>query len=118
VGATRLRVKVRVPEDALPPSGTVRVRVEDVGRADAPAPELTAAAFPELGTGGRGARPVRAHRGSAPGGHYAVRVHVDRAGDERIAPGDLVSVARHPIEAARDTELEVPVRPVPEDPTR
>jgi hypothetical protein len=47
-----------------------------------------------------------------------VRVHVDRAGDERIAPGDLVSVARHPIEAARDTELEVPVRPVPEDPTR
>jgi uncharacterized lipoprotein YbaY len=111
-------VRVRLPEDALPPrSGMVRVRVEDVGRADAPAPELAAAAFRTSRPAGGVLGPFELTADLPPGGQYAVRVHVDRSGDDRIAPGDLVSVARHPVEAVGDTELEVPVRPVPEDPT-
>jgi hypothetical protein len=94
----------------------VRVSVENVGRADAPAPELAAEAFPTSPTTDGMLGPFELSAELPPGGDYAVRVHIDRSGDGQIAVGDLVSVARHPI-AAGEAEVEVPVRPVLEDPT-
>ena len=113
---TRLRVSVRVPGDEpMPSRGTVRVSVEDVSRADAPAPQLAAAAFPSARPAAGMLGPFELTAELLPGAHYAVRVHLDRSGDGRIAAGDLVSVARQPVEAAGEVELEVPVRPVPAD---
>ena len=112
---TRLRVQVRLPpETALPVGVRVRVDVEDVGRADARAPLLAAETFPIPPETAELLGPFELEAELPPGGDYAVRVHVDRAGDGRVAAGDLVSVAKHAVPAARArADIEVPVRPVP-----
>jgi hypothetical protein len=111
---TRLRITIRAPDDVPAPQGQLRVSVEDVRRADAPAPQLAAEAFPLPATDERVLGPFELTASLPPGGDYAVRVHVDRSGDGTIAPGDLVSVAKHPVAAAPHTEVEVDVRPVAE----
>jgi hypothetical protein len=105
---------VRVPSDAPPPEGQVRVGVEDVRRADAAAPQIAMETFSLPATDERLVGPFELTAVLPPGGDYAVRVHVDRSGDGAIVPGDLVSVARHPVTAERATDLEVEVHPVAE----
>jgi putative lipoprotein len=109
---TRLRVTIRAPDDAPAPQGQLRVSVEDVRRADAPAPQLAAETFPLAATGERVLGPFELTALLPPGGDYSVRVHVDRSGDGTIAPGDLVSVAKHSLPAEPNAELEVDVHPV------
>jgi hypothetical protein len=103
---------VRVPDDAPLPEGHLRVSVEDVRRADAAAPQLASEAFQLPATDERVLGPFELSASLPPGGDYAVRVHVDRSGDGTIVPGDLVSVAKHPVPAEHTAEVEVDVRPV------
>lgn len=105
---------------ALATAGAVlRVVVEDVGRADAPAQAIArvdrdlrqplpagavvpfSVALPAL----------------LPGGHYAVRAHVDVSGSGQVEIGDQVSTQSHPVQAAPVTRgggtlLRVDVKPV------
>ena len=115
---TRVRVSVRLPTGTpLPAHGRVRVSVEDVSRADAAAPQVVAGVFP-VAPPSRGERvlgPFELTARLPPGRDYALRVHVDRSGDGHVAPGDLVSAARHTVTAGH-AELEVPVETVADAP--
>jgi uncharacterized lipoprotein YbaY len=95
----------------------VRVAIEEVSLADAPARLLATADFPAPSpTGTLG--PFELETDLAPsGGEYALRVHVDQVGDGQVVPGDLVSTTRQAISTStRMHELQVPVAVVPEPP--
>lgn len=113
----RIHLSVRLPPGTPPPpaDGRVRVSVEDVTRADAPARALAREAFAPrmLSDGVLG--PFELAAELPPGPDYALRVHVDCSGDGQVVPGDLVSTVRHPV-GAGEARLEVPVDRVAEPP--
>jgi putative lipoprotein len=97
-GPRTVSVVVRLAAEA-PPGATLRVRLEDVSRLDAPS---TTAAEEELGL------PAGAPAGSEfplllalaepdETARYSVRAHVDVTGSGTIEPGDLLSTAAHPV---------------------
>lgn len=101
-----------VTDEPLPPGAVVRVRVEDVSLADAPARTVAERVVPAASaTSG----PVRLTVGDIdPRARYAVRVHVDVQGSGTVTPGDLVSTAAHPVLTfGHPSAVRVPLRRVP-----
>jgi len=115
---THLRCWMELPGTTVfGPAAQVHLAVEDVSLADALAPTalhrsfaISAPSSSELTLG-----PYELDLAlPPPRGHYALRVHVDISGDGRIAPGDYVSTAHHPIPPGlQTTELRIPVTCVP-----
>jgi uncharacterized lipoprotein YbaY len=100
------------------PGARVRVAIEEVSLADAPARPVATADFPVPSPEGT-LGPFELDADLAPSGaEYALRVHVDQNGDGRVAPGDLVSTIHQAISTSTNdvAELEVPVAVVPEAP--
>jgi uncharacterized lipoprotein YbaY len=93
----------------------VRVSVEDVTRADAPARALAREAFTPVMLRDGVLGPFELAAELPPGRDYALRVHIDGSGDGRIVPGDLVSAVRQPVSAG-EARLEVPVERVAAEP--
>lgn len=94
---------------------TVRVRLEDTSRADAPAIEAARLEIPGVSyTPGEGplsfalsAAALRA------GADYQIRVHVDMDGKEPVAAGDQITMESFPVSPARTrSHVEVRVRKV------
>lgn len=78
---------------------TVYVRVQDVGRADAPANTVAEEVIRNVDIVPGGAPlsfNVRATRPSA-NSRYSVRVHADVSGNGRVTPGDYVSTQSYPV---------------------
>jgi uncharacterized lipoprotein YbaY len=114
----RVRCYVRLPvESRVRPGARVRVAIEEVSLADAPAHLVATADFPTPSSE-RMLGPFEVDADLAPSGaEYALRVHVDQIGDGQVVPGDLVSTIRHTVSASTSMhELEVPVAVVPETP--
>ena len=101
-----------VAEAPLPPRAVVRVAVEDVSLADAPARTVAERVLP---AGSVGPGPVRLTVAPVdPRTHYAVRVHVDTDGSGTVSRGDLLSTASHPVLTfGHPAAVRVPLRPVP-----
>lgn len=94
---------------------TVYVRVQDTGRADAPA--LTAVEEVLLGVNivpGAPPAPFTIHGiPQNPDAHYTVRVHADVDGDGRVSRGDYVSTQSYPLPAGgQRAVLAILARPV------
>lgn len=118
VAATRVRVQVVLPaHPGFRPQARVRIAIEDVSLADAPARPVASADFPVTAEGAT-LGPFELDADLTPASRdYAIRVHIDQTRDGRVTPGDFVSTARHPIRARVGVvELEVPVAPVREPP--
>jgi uncharacterized lipoprotein YbaY len=104
--------EVVFPESVEPGTAVVYVRVEETSMADAPSRVVGETVFPvEL--------PRRTLTFAVPvamlddRADYSVRVHVDRDGDRRVSPGDLVSTVSHPVLThGRGDTVVVPVRRV------
>ncbi len=91
---------------------TVYVRLEDVGRADAPAKVIAETVIRNAGSGAplafvlRGVRPPDTSSCS-------VRVHIDVDGDEAVGVGDLITMQSYPADLEHVPErMRVVVRPV------
>ena len=107
---------IRLPDGAPTFAGaTVRVRLLDVTRADAPSRTVAEVTIPGVShPGGRGdiafARPGA---GVDPRAHYIVHVHVDVDGDGGVSSGDLITMASHPVLTfGHPNRVTVRVRPV------
>jgi putative lipoprotein len=99
-------------EEPLPPRAAVRVVVEDVSLADAPARTVAERVLP---AGSAVPGPVRLAVDQVdPGARYAVRVHVDSDGSGAVSHGDLVSTAAHPVLTfGHPSAVRVPLSRVP-----
>ena len=78
----------------------VRIRVEDVSRADAAARTVAELTLPAVTAedAAKGAVPFSLEVVPPPGGaDYALRVHVDVNGTGAVTPGDWVTVERIPV---------------------
>lgn len=85
--------------EPVAPGGTLRVRVEDVSRADAPAQLVAEAHLPVDHALAAGESldfllqvPAVDERI-----HYAVRVHLDEDGSGALASGDRISMQAYPV---------------------
>lgn len=114
--ACRVTGRIVYGSDARPFSGaTIRVRLEDVSRADAPAEILTEQVIRDISYEPADPTEVQfALRGRRPDDrrHYSVRVHVDLNSDGDVEPGDYVSTESYPIACGRARDLTVRVRRV------
>ena len=93
---------------------TLYVRIEDVGRADAPS-RIVAEQVMHHVTWAPGRSLEFNIQGALPAGstYCQLRVHVDVDGDGAISPGDYVSTESHPVmQPGGDTSLEVRVHRV------
>jgi putative lipoprotein len=101
-----------VVEEPLPRRAAVRVVVEDVSLADAPARTVAERVLPP---GSAVPGPVRLTVDQVdPRARYAVRVHVDTDGSGTVSRGDLVSTASHPVLTfGHPTAVRVPLSRVP-----
>src|SRR4051812_26144601 len=93
--------RVMFGSDAQSFSGaTVRVKLEDVSRADAPAQVLTEQLIHNVSYTPRSAAAVSFALAGVvldERRDYVVRVHVDLDGDGQIQPGDYISVESYPV---------------------
>ena len=91
---------IRLPEGAPAFTGaTVRVRLLDVTRADAPSRTVAELTIPHVShSGGAGgiafALPAE---GVDPRMHYVVHVRVDIEGNRRVSAGDFITTESHPV---------------------
>jgi len=97
-GPRTVSVIVRLADEA-PPGATLRVRLEDVSRLDAPS---ATAAEEELrllagATAGTEFPLLLALADLDETARYSVRAHVDVSGSGEIEPGDLLTTAAHPV---------------------
>ena len=79
---------------------TLRVYLEEVSRADAPATRVAQASLHPLHhRAGEVSRFDFELRGGPvdPAAHYSVRAHIDLDGSGQLAPGDLVTVQSFPV---------------------
>jgi putative lipoprotein len=85
--------------DAVPPGATLRVRVEDVSRMDAPSFTLaeTATPIPAGAPAGTELPFTLVTPDPDPTASLNVRAHVDVSGSGTVDSGDLVSTAAHPV---------------------
>ena len=93
---------------------TVYLRLEEVGRSDAPSRIVAEQVLRDIAYQ-RGVPLQLELRGAAPpgGGRYQVRVHVDVDGDGQVSPGDYVSTEHYPvIPSGAATQLQVRVHRV------
>jgi hypothetical protein len=94
----------------------VRIRIEDVSQADAPARTITERVV--RGDVLMPGEPLHASLGVPeaqfdPRAHYSVRVHVDTTGAGRVTPGDYVSTGSHPVLTfGRGARVVIPLRRV------
>lgn len=100
---TRVAGRVRLAPGPAARDATAWVRVEDVGRADAPSVPVAEARV-HLAAGAEGfAFELRVARHD-PRGDYALSVHVDVDGDGQAGVGDYVNVQRYPVLTGADAE--------------
>lgn len=93
---TRVAGTVRLAPGPCPRAAVAWVRVEDVGRADAPS-VLLAEQRVQVPAGATGfGFDLRVEDHDARGA-YALSVHVDVDGDGEVGPGDFVNVQRYPV---------------------
>lgn len=103
-------VMLDLDRSALGAGGVVHVVVEEVTRADAPA---TVAARLDLQCEEIDVAPLLLRVPDVDASkRYSVRVHVDRTGNGRIKPGDMISTQSHPVltQGAPDVAHISPVR--------
>lgn len=102
-GANAERVvegEIRFPPGAPTFVGaTVRVRLLDVTRADAPSRTVAELTIPHVSHSGgpRGIAFALAAKGVDPRAHYIVQVHVDVNGDGRVSRGDFITTESYPV---------------------
>ncbi|MFN3592555.1 MAG: hypothetical protein ACK4TG_10250 [Thermaurantiacus sp.] len=110
----RLTLDMRLPSPTAPGEKvSVHVVVEDVGEADARAPQLYAAELTDIEIGADGvfgielAIPASAdvEQAMAP----AIRVHVDRGQTGTLTEGDFINPAIVPLPDATDAHCDVPL---------
>lgn len=111
----RLRGRVVLPQEPAPIEAVrVVVRVEDVSRADAPSLVVAESVqdHPPLLGGAVGyAIDVPLER-IDPRARYSLSAHVDVSGSGRVERGDLITTQSYPVQADRDTEVDLVVRRV------
>lgn len=92
-------VSVEVPKDAI-----VRVQVQDVSVADAPAKVIAEDVW-ERGPSQRDEVRISTFeleaRGLEPGRTYSLWVHVDMDGSGKLSPGDMITTQSFPIDTRR-----------------
>jgi uncharacterized lipoprotein YbaY len=93
---------IRLPDGAPTFAGaTMRVRLLDVTRADAPSRTVAELTVPDVSHSGSpaGIPFVLPAEGVDPSAHYIVHVHidVDVDGDQRVSAGDLITTESHPV---------------------
>jgi uncharacterized lipoprotein YbaY len=113
-----VRGQVRFERDAPTfVDATIRVRLEDVTQADAPAQVVAEQVIPGVSYVGRSEASVSFALESVERlderARYNLRVHVDIDGTGRVTPGDFITTESYPIHpGARPVELTVFVRRV------
>ena len=115
--AERVSGEIAFPEDvAMPRRATVRVRVEEVSRADGAAEVVGEDVQDDVelpGPGGRLVFAVPLPHDHDPAGDYALRVHIDVTGSGEVDLGDFVTTQRYPVFGrAAPGEMEVAVKKV------
>ena len=93
---------------------TVYVRVEETGRADAPASRIAEVVLRGVDISAE-ASPLRftiPDVAAVPSGRHVVRVHVDVDGDGRVSRGDYVSTQSYPVLADTSGPVDIIVREV------
>jgi uncharacterized lipoprotein YbaY len=95
-GGRRVAGEVRLAPGPAARAATAYVRVDDVGRADAPSVALAEerVRVPAGASGFSFALRVKEHD---PRGMYALSVHVDVDGDGEMSVGDYVTMQRYPV---------------------
>lgn len=100
----------------MPDRATVRVRVEDVSRADGEAEVVGENVQEDVelpGPGGRLRFAVPLANDHDPAGDYALRVHIDVTGSGEVDLGDFVTTQRYPVFGrAAPGDMEVAVKKV------
>ncbi|HEU0298644.1 MAG TPA: YbaY family lipoprotein [Longimicrobium sp.] len=102
-GGTRVAGQVRLAPGPAARAATAYVRVDDVGRVDAPAVTLAEGRV-QVPAGAAGfpfALRVGEHD---PRGTYALSVHVDVDGDGEAGVGDYLTMQRYPVLTGADAE--------------
>lgn len=95
-GGTRVAGQVRLAPGPAARAATAYVRVDDVGRADAPSVALAEERVPV--PAGAAGFPFELRVGEYdPRGMYALSVHVDVDGDGEAGPGDFITMQRYPV---------------------
>ena len=115
-GELLVRGSILFPPDLRPfRDATVRVRLEDVSRADAPATLIQEHVQENVSLETGPARLAFELHGSLPDprAEYAVRVHVDLDGDGQITREDYISTSHYPVPASGGpTSMDITVRRV------
>ena len=107
-----VRGTLELPDNAPETAAAVRIRVEDVTRADAGSVIIGEQVLHDVSLPGlRFEVPVT---GIDPNARYTVRIHVDIAGTGTLSTGDLLTTQHVPVltRGAPDTVI-VPVTPLP-----
>ncbi|GAA2469861.1 YbaY family lipoprotein [Terrabacter carboxydivorans] len=109
----RVRCRVHAPADHGRLTGAVlRVSLEDVSLADAPAVVVASAQRP-LRTSDDLAEPVELSASLSGRRTYTVRAHVSRTGERQVRVADLLSTSSHPVRAVPGTvDVDVELREV------
>jgi uncharacterized lipoprotein YbaY len=97
------------------PDAKVYVRVQETGRADAPATTVSEQVFPAVNIApGMEAIPFEVHGIRLdPQGRYSVRVHADVNHSGAVTKGDYVSMQSYPVESGADSNpINIVARPV------
>ena len=95
----RVVAHIQLPTDGVPDRvPSIRVVIEDVSRADAPAQVVAERLLDDVPLRGVAALDVVVEVDSVdPRQRYACRVHADLDGTGRVSSGDLLSTQSHPV---------------------
>ncbi len=103
-GGTRVAGEVRLAPGPAARAATAYVRVDDVGRADAPSVTLAEARVQVPAGAGGFPFELRVEEHDERG-MYALSVHVDVDGDGEAGVGDFITMQRYPVLTGEDVGM-------------